>query len=183
MLLSSIIPSLLLAASVISSPTQSGSSHTELVASGKTEFEVAQKAVIQVQQPVKTLCYQGQPDEVKGKLESLYNPVYEVSTKVHEIVQIKEKIVYSNVEAYFVAFVKLLVEFEVIIKTVGNYPKIVNYTKTHFTHFDTHFAKISKDLQDCGIDVSKRFREHVELNFTIWATVGFTFQTKYLEGH
>ncbi|MBW0525413.1 hypothetical protein O181_065128, partial [Austropuccinia psidii MF-1] len=82
-------------------PTKSGTSHTELVASGKIKFEVAQKAVIQVQQPVKTLCHQGQPDEVTGKLESLYKAVYEVSTKVHKIVQIKEKIVYNNVEVYF----------------------------------------------------------------------------------
>ncbi|MBW0540292.1 hypothetical protein O181_080007 [Austropuccinia psidii MF-1] len=183
MLLSSLLSGFLLATSVISTPASSASSQAELVASGHIEFEVAQKAVIQVQQSVKNLCRQGYKDEVKRKLDSIYQPIFEVAVKIHEIVQIKETIVLNNVETYFIAFVKLLVEFEIIIKTVVDYPHIVKNSKSHFSQFNTHFEVISKDLHACGINVDKRLHEHPELHFTIWATVGITFQSNYLESH
>ncbi|MBW0502552.1 hypothetical protein O181_042267 [Austropuccinia psidii MF-1] len=179
MLFSSLLSTMLLAASVISIPTQTLSSPTALDQDDERYFGNALNAIDHVQDPMKTLCKDGKASEAQSQFASLEPPVKQLSVHVHSVIQISQKIS-LNGGAFLQRFMQIITDFNVIITTVNGYVEVQESLSVQIQELNVYFKTITDDLSGAGLDVITSFQQ-TQIDFRIWIKLGLNFLCGYVD--
>jgi len=146
------------------------------VAKPEATLDQCQAVITQVQEPVVASCDAGDVTEVKHHLSQVEQPLHvlSISFSLTSFFTIRKEVVHK----YSYAFVKVLTKFQAVLTVIDSYPKIAAGCTDAFAKMDQYFDNICTVFKKRGEEIYQQIHQEASFNVTIWATAGFTFQSK-----
>ncbi|MBW0548401.1 hypothetical protein O181_088116 [Austropuccinia psidii MF-1] len=174
MLLSSLLSTMFLAASVISIPTtQTMNVKNSLSPQELAPFSATNQAIFNAKEPMQELCKKGDGKGVEDQFKGLQEPVHVLAIHIGAMIR-SVRLIALKCNEYLLQFVQIILNMDVIVVTVHGHSEILAHLSVQVRELDLKFQTILGDFKKANTNVVTGFEAH-EINFEMWVEVGFEF--------